>query len=152
MEFKSSVRWDYVNQRVNNELGSPVIKTVAAFLNTLGGVLVIGIDNNKTVLGLELDYNSLHKDKQNRDGFQLHLQDLLSPRIGADRYQSNVKLEFHSIEGKDICVLRVKQAPKPVVVQDHNLPALYVRVGNATKVLNVVEALRYVKEHWNEYI
>jgi hypothetical protein len=152
LEFKSSLRWDHINQRVNNELGSAVIKTVAAFLNTLGGVLVIGIANDKKILGLELDYNSLHKDKQNRDGFQLHLQDLLSPRIGVDRYQSNVKLEFKSVEGKDICVLRVKQAPKPVVVQDHNLPVLYVRAGNATKILNVVEALRYVKEHWNDYI
>jgi hypothetical protein len=152
LEFKSSLRWDHKNQKVSSEVGSAVVKTVAAFLNTLGGVLVIGVDDNKAVLGLEPDYNSLHKDKQNRDGFQLHLQDLLSPRIGVDRYQSNVKLEFKSVEGKDICVLRVKQAPKPVVVQDHNLPVLYVRAGNATKILNVVEALRYVKEHWNDYI
>jgi hypothetical protein len=151
LEFKSSLRWDYKNHCAKSDLENAVVKTVAAFLNTSGGVLVIGVDDNKTVLGLEKDYNSF-REKKDRDGFQLTLQQILSQRIGADRYQSNVKLEFHRIEGKDICVLRAKQAPKPVVVQEQNLPVLYVRVGNATRNLNVVEALRYVKEHWDDYI
>ena len=95
LEFKSSLRWDYKNHCAKSDLENAVVKTVAAFLNTSGGVLVIGVDDNKTVLGLEKDYNSF-REKKDRDGFQLTLQQILSQRIGADRYQSHVKLEFRS--------------------------------------------------------
>lgn len=38
LEFKSSIRWDYRANLVNKELIKPITKTVAAFLNTSGGL------------------------------------------------------------------------------------------------------------------
>ena len=44
IEFKSSLRWDFRRNEVNKDLELVVIKALAAFLNTDGGNLYIGID------------------------------------------------------------------------------------------------------------
>jgi Putative DNA-binding domain len=43
IEFKSSLRWDHENQERTKVMEGAVIKTVAAFLNTHGGVLLVGV-------------------------------------------------------------------------------------------------------------
>jgi predicted HTH transcriptional regulator len=76
-----------------------VIKTVAAFLNTDGGVLLIGVNDRKQVLGLEADYKTL-TTKPNKDGFELALQQVLSKAIGADFYVRDVRVGFCNMDGK----------------------------------------------------
>jgi hypothetical protein len=147
LEFKSSVRWDYDQKRVNKDLEGVIVKEVAAFLNSLGGLLVIGVDNDKRVVGLQPDYDSSSKIK-NRDGLERHLQQLISTMAGVDRFQLNIRIEFYEKKGVDVCMVRVKPASQPVILKDQNAPLLYVRAGGATKTLNVEEALRYVHEHW----
>lgn len=150
LEFKSSVRWDYNRRQANRALEDVIVKTVVAFLNSSGGILIIGVDDDRTIKGLQPDYDSLKKN--NRDGLELHLQQMISERIGIDRYQIHVSLQFHGIDGKDVCMMRITPAPKPVVMKEQNQPSLYVRAGNATRALNVEEAIRYVQEHWSKFL
>jgi hypothetical protein len=150
LEFKSSVRWGYNHQQVSSAVEYTIVKTVVAFLNTSGGVLVIGVDDDGTIRGLQPDYDSLNKS--NRDGLELHLQQIISKRIGIDRYQHRVSVEFHDRDGKDLCMLRIRPSLKPVVLTDQNQPCLFVRAGNATKSLNVEETIRYVQEHWSGFL
>ncbi len=42
LEFKSTLRWDVVQSQMNKDLQFSVLKTLAAFLNSSGGTLVIG--------------------------------------------------------------------------------------------------------------
>jgi hypothetical protein len=151
VEFKSSLRWDYKQQKSNKEVEWAVIKTVAAFLNTEGGILLIGVDDKKVVLGLEPDYQTLTQ-KPNKDGFELALQQRLTDAIGPKLYARNVRVGFCQIDGKDICIVAVRPAQKPVFVQDTTptgrTDTLYVRVGNATKPLSVKDALAYADERW----
>ena len=82
VEFKSSLRWDYKQQRANTDLEREVIKGVVGFLNSeSGGTLIIGVDDDKRVLGLERDFSTLGQRK-NRDGFQQRLQQALISAIG----------------------------------------------------------------------
>ncbi len=39
VEFKSSARWDYREQKVNKTLEQVIVKTLASFLNAKGGIL-----------------------------------------------------------------------------------------------------------------
>ncbi len=55
LEFKSTLQWDVHQKQKNKELHHPVLKTVAAFLNTEGGTLLIGVDDEGNVLGLNDD-------------------------------------------------------------------------------------------------
>jgi type I restriction enzyme R subunit len=55
-EFKSSVRWDHQKQQKNKEIEQTIIRAVAAFLNTDGGDLFIGVDDAGAIIGLIEDY------------------------------------------------------------------------------------------------
>ena len=59
LEFKSSLRWDRREERVNKVLEQMVVKTLAGFLNALGGTLLIGIDDDEAIVGLAADYATL---------------------------------------------------------------------------------------------
>src|SRR5439155_9603441 len=51
LEFKSSLRWSLKEDRQDDRLVThAVLKTVAAFLNSEGGDLVIGVADDRTVL------------------------------------------------------------------------------------------------------
>lgn len=71
VEFKSSLRWDYKEKRVNKELEYEIARACTGFMNVNGGILLIGVDNDKNILGIEKDYDTLGKGKQNEDGFEL---------------------------------------------------------------------------------
>ena len=45
VEFKSSARWDYIQNKTIKERELDVIRAVAGFLNADGGTLLIGIDD-----------------------------------------------------------------------------------------------------------
>jgi hypothetical protein len=65
VEFKQSLRVDIKTHEINNDLEWECIKTIAAFLNTKGGTLLIGIrDNDSIVVGLEDDFNSFPKENK----------------------------------------------------------------------------------------
>ncbi len=81
LEFKSSVRWDYYQERVNKDLEQVIVKTIAAFMNTEGGTLLIGVNDDGEIIGIEKDINTLRK--KNNDGFELLLNNLISEYMGA---------------------------------------------------------------------
>ena len=146
LEFKSSFRWDRREERVNKELERVVIKTLAGFLNGQGGTLLIGVDDTGAVVGLAADYGTLKK--QDRDGFELHLEQLVGRDLGEAAASSFLTVNFHEIDGEDICQITVERSDHPIYVDHHNESVLYVRIGNATRALPVDEAVRYVQSRW----
>ncbi|MBA3738987.1 MAG: ATP-binding protein, partial [Actinobacteria bacterium] len=79
LEFKSSLRWDLKAGEKSRLVEGATIKTIAAFLNSeFGGTLVIGVANDRSIVGLENDYATLSKEgKDDSDLFLLHLNQLV---------------------------------------------------------------------------
>jgi hypothetical protein len=150
VEFKSSLRWDYVLQKPNKELERTVVKTVAGFMNSEnGGTLIIGISDAKEILGLQADYATFKDGKPDRDGFELHLRQILIAAVGAGRCARWVKTHFCSLQDKEFCVVSVAPSSDPVFVKDEaNVLQMFVRVGNSTRVFGVQEALTYARDRW----
>jgi hypothetical protein len=148
LEFKSTARWDLKENKKNPALEQVILKTIAAFLNTGGGTLLIGIADNGKVLGLTHDYQTLQK--KNRDGLELWLTDfLLKNNLGQD-LAPFLQITFHELDSKDICRIIAKPAPRPIYVKDNQDDHLYIRSGNSTRKLNVKEAINHVKTQWRE--
>ncbi len=145
VEFKSSLRYDYRKNEPNKDLEEVIIKTIAGFMNSHSGELLIGADDQGNVLGLEKDYLSLNK--KNRDGFELKIFQLVTNRIGIE-YCSFVQIDFYEMEEKDICLLSISAAQSPAFVQNNNKTPFYIRAGNSTKPLSIKEAVRYIDGHW----
>jgi hypothetical protein len=141
LEFKASFRWDRMLGKVNKELEKVVLKTVAGFANHEGGDLLIGVTDEKSIAGLEEDFQTLKR--RDRDGFEQLLMRSIKDGLGAD-VCSLVHVVFHQVEGKDICRVIVEPSPRPVYVQIGNHTQYFVRVGNSTYDFNVKEALAHI--------
>ncbi|MBK7800069.1 MAG: ATP-binding protein [Saprospiraceae bacterium] len=144
VEFKSSFRWDYNQNKTNKDLEFAVLKTIAAFMNTRSGFLLIGVADDASIIGLENDYQSLKK--KNRDGFEQYLMNLVSLNIGADCCK-NIHVTFFERSEKDICVIEVSHIKIPVFLKHQQHTYFYARTGNHTRELDVQEALKYIKTH-----
>jgi hypothetical protein len=151
LEFKSSLRWDFKEQATNKKLEEVIVKTVAAFANSQGGTLLIGVSDSGEILGLEGDYLSL--GGANRDKFELHLRNLLNSAFGAAFVSSKLKVLFPAIGEVEICQVDVRPSIKPLVltVRDKNgvgQEKFYVRSGNSSQELSLAEMPSYLAERF----
>lgn len=147
LEFKSSARWDMKENKQNKELEKVIVKTVAAFLNTNGGTLLVGVDDAGVVVGLQHDYKTMGR-KQNRDGYENWLTTLLLDAYGKDK-SPLIQISFHQVEGHDICRIDLEKSPQPIYVKDDKGEHLFIRTGNSTRLLSTREAVEYVKNNWS---
>ncbi|NLD92309.1 MAG: ATP-binding protein [Fibrobacter sp.] len=136
VEFKSSLRWDIKHNTVNKELEFVIVKSVAAFLNANGGNLFIGVRDDGEILGLEDDYNSL--SNSNRDQFERHLNQILTRDIDFTSIRSHVKINFFTVDDKDICCLMVNGSESPIIIKKQGKECFFVRLGNSIKELTSI--------------
>lgn len=148
VEYKSSFRWDYKENKKNKDLESVIVKSVAGFLNAKGGTLLIGVDPNRQILGLENDYKCFSKDP-NRDGFEQKLTGVMGAELGKD-VTALVTASFIDVEGKDICWVRVEPSFRPVYIEQNGDFKFYVRLGNSTQPMNVKESAEYITHRWGK--
>ncbi|MCB2172365.1 CBS domain-containing protein [archaeon] len=145
LEFKSSLRYDYNTKQVNQGLEKVVLKTICAFLNAEGGTLLIGLSDEKDVLGIENDYRVIRN--QNQDGFENHLMSLVSNCIG-NYYLQYIGVRFHNVLGKDLCQVNIQSCPKPAFLNNGDKQEFFVRTGNNSRPFAISEASDYIREHW----
>lgn len=144
LEFKSTLRWDLRENRVNPRLEEVALKTVAAFSNGDGGILIIGVDDNETVLGLKSDFNSLKKF--GRDYFEIHLRNLLNTQFGISFTTNNITVDFPELSEHHICVIQVEKGQEPVYVtlvdkSGKKTERFYVRSGNSSQEIQSLSEL-----------
>ncbi len=145
VEFKSSIRWDYFTSRVNKSLDRAIVKTIAAFLNSQGGILLIGVDDERNILGIEKDIQTL--TRKNEDGYIQFVMSLIADRIGVE-YMAFVRVSLDTIDGKRLCIVHVTRSPQPVFIREGEHRDFYARIGNMTRMLNPEETLKYIQINW----
>jgi hypothetical protein len=132
VEFKSTARWSVNDNRVHEGVEFAVVRTIAGFLNTNGGTLVIGVADDGAVVGLEHDYATLKK--KDRDGFELFLYDLLGLTLGKNALpRLNVKFEY--LNDREVAIVTVQRSPKIVFTNPtgQKVDDVNVRFGNSTR-------------------
>jgi len=145
VEYKSTVRWDMEQNKINKELEKVILKTINGFLNFEGGTLLVGIDDNGEIIGIDKDISTLNK--KNVDGFQQLLMSLVSEYLGVE-YSQYINITFENVENKNVCIVNIDKAPQPVFVREKDTKSFYIRAGNTTKFLNSEETHNYIQLHW----
>ena len=145
LEFKASLRYDLKKKCANTALEIRCLKTVSAFLNAEGGSLLIGISDNKEILGLKLDYQTLKKS--NRDGFENYFVELISTKIG-NPYLKHIKFIFHEVNGQELCQVKVDPSSEPAFLRHKNQQDFYVRTGNNSRPFKISDAAIYLRDRW----
>jgi CBS domain-containing protein len=147
LEFKASLRYNNVRGCVDQELEYNCLKTICAFLNADGGDLLIGVSDDNWVVGLETDYVTL--PKKNRDGFENHLVNQVSNKIG-DVFLDKIKFTFHVLYGKEMCRVHVLPSREPAFLHEKNKQYFYVRTGNNSRPFKIADATKYLIERMND--
>ena len=144
LEFKSSLRWNLKENRKDDEhVTHAVLKTIAAFLNTEGGDLLIGIGDDRVVLGIE------HDQLENDDKFARHLIQVVRNGLG-DRTGTCVDPKMQIVHGKTVCLVSCQRSPEAVFLKWKGLEAdprgdFYVRSGPRTDRLSPESAEEYIR-------
>jgi hypothetical protein len=141
VEFKQTLSLDIKSEKKEKWIENSIKKTIAGFLNSRGGTLLIGVEDNKNICGINTELKKLFKE--NEDNFLLHLRNMIDKSIGAENY-TFISQSIHEVDGKNICKVTCKKSPK-VVFCDTDF---YVRTSPATKILVGEEMINYIKNHF----
>jgi hypothetical protein len=146
VEFKQAAFRNPFTGKKDDKLKLNIIETVAAFMNTSGGSLLIGLTDTGKVEGVELEYAEANAKKNNWDGYQLGLADILKDWLKIPTPFAYYKISAHLVAGKTICRIEVQPAPEAVYVEDR----FYIRDGNRHRELRGADLVKYVTEHWKK--
>ena len=125
-------------------LRSEVLGTIAAFLNSAGGTLLIGVEDEGNVCGLK---NGLEIVGNSQDKFEQLLVNLISTQIGA-HVAPLIGLRFELINGETVCVVNVEGASSPAFLRDGSRVQFFTRFGSTSRLLDAEEATKYIQKDW----
>jgi len=143
LEFKSTLRWDLREERKDDKaITHAVLKTVAAFLNTEGGDLLIGVGDDSKIVGIE------HDRFDSEDKFMLHLAQVVRNGLG-DRAGTCIDPRIQIVQGKTVCLVTCQRSPEPVFLKWKGLEGspegdFYVRSGPGTVKLSPDSAKKFI--------
>ncbi len=145
VEFKSTARWDLKENQPSKIMEDAIVKTVAGFLNSEGGTLLIGIGPDRAVVGLDHDYARVKP--ANGDGFVNWLTTHLISALGHTPV-TFTRARIDSYEGREICRVDVAASPAPVRAKTSKTVYFFVRMNNSTRSLPDTEIDTYTHTHW----
>jgi putative two-component system response regulator len=137
IEFKSTLRLNLHTKKPDKRMENSCLKTIAGFLNSSGGLLFIGIDDEGIALGLENDAFP------NEDKYLLHLNTLIGNHLGGEVAQFT-RTTVRSVGDQRAVVVECLKSPNPVFFRRENDEYFYVRAGPLTKHLTPSEVLAYL--------
>jgi hypothetical protein len=145
VEFKSSAFHSYKVEIPEKVISGSIVKTVAAFLNTNGGTLAIGVADDGAVLGLAAD---LALKSFDLDKFENALRTLLINAVGVVA-ANRCHTRFEKVDTHDVCLVDVDAGVKPTYADsDKGKGMFFIRAGNTTRQLGTKETVDYIAERW----
>ena len=146
VEFKSTARWNLREQCKDKRMEDAVVKTIAGFLNTDGGTLLIGVADDGRAIGLSHDLP--HVKPASLDGFVNWLTGHLVRAIGTTPTM-RTRARIDLIDGIPVCRIDAARSSAPVTARMSDKPAVFwVRMNNSTRALPEIEVEGYIQERW----
>ena len=141
-EFKKTFCLDVKTKTKEKYIIEACIKTIAAFLNTSGGVLYVGVSDSGDIVGIEEELNLLFNN--NYDKFLLNFKDKLKTKF---KNYLHTHIEYNLINAGKKKVLEVNctKSKEAVFINENDF---YVRTNPATEKLEGKELLNYTKHRF----
>ena len=148
VEFKATLRYNMVTGTKDTELEFDAVKAIAGFMNGYGGTLLVGVEDSGSVIGLENDMQTLGKNRS-VDGWERALRSALKVYLGNEA-AARVRASFPmSQAGIPVAVIEAPASPDPVYFRRGAEDVIFfLRAGNTTDKLNVIEAPRYISSRF----
>ena len=141
LEFKSTMRKNLKSGKNGKEIEIAWLKGLVGFMNTNGGILLIGVDDDCNILGIEAD------EFENEDKILLHFKNLLNQHIGLE-FSNYINLIINQIEGKTLLVIECERADRPAFLHNKNEEDFYIRSGPASVKLSISKVIKYIRNRY----
>ena len=140
LEFKSSLRFNLASGKFGKEIELAALKTLAAFMNTEGGTLAVGVDDQGRAVGLDAD------KFENDDHALRHFNALFTQHLGVE-FLALVICAVRQLDGRKILLVECRKSPEPVILKGGKEEEFYVRAGPSSRRLTLSEFLRRMKQN-----
>jgi len=151
VEFKTTLRYDIREKKLNKKLEEVILKTISAFSNANGGHLILGVDDDMNIVGLENDYKTL--SSPDKDAFEIHLRNIVESDFGLEFSANNLIVTFPEINDVQICLIEITPGLKPLYCEMTNKNGVkskhfYIRSGNSSQPLDLTEVASYINNRF----
>lgn len=142
IEFKSTLRMNLHSQKADKRIENACLKTVAAYLNSDGGMLLVGVNDAGEVIGMGAD------NFANDDKLLLHWNGLVRTHLGPEtaHWLRSMVLWY---EEKQIMIVQCHRSDKAVFLTRDNEEYFYIRTGNRTESLKPREMMGYMGQRFD---
>ena len=132
----------------SDEVLLSALKSIAAYLNSDGGTLLVGVTDEGDPCGIGLDH--ILASSPNEDQWQLCVRSNIESQFKDGKtVNPYVTIEFETVQGNRVAIVRVLPKPATVFLKSANEPySLYVRNGNRTDKLDITQAEDFFKLKW----
>ncbi|GEL74104.1 MULTISPECIES: GmrSD restriction endonuclease domain-containing protein [Myxococcus] len=141
VEFKSTLRVNLHTGQEDPKMVLSVLKTLAAFINTGGGTLLIGVADDGTLVGLGPD------KFESEDKMSLRLVELIKDRMGTS-HMMYIHPRFDDYQGGRVLAVDCLPGRSPIFVKDGNVERFYVRAGPSSQDLSGARMQAYIQERF----
>ena len=137
LEFKSTLRFNLAAGKPGKEIELAVLKTLTAFMNTDGGVLVVGVDDEGRALGLDAD------GFENDDHVLRHFTSIFAQHVGVE-HLSGMVFAVRAFDERKVLLAECFRSSEPVILKGGKDEEFYVRAGPSSRKLSLSEFMRRV--------
>jgi len=140
-ELADSIPEEGVEKREEDIFHSS-IKTIAGFLNSEGGTLLVGVDDYWELKGLSRDLEKL--DKGNLDVLQQKITQNIENTFSSNLDMKDIEISFPELNNKTIARIDVESSIKPIYVKKSDKEIFYVREIGKTEVYEAEKLASYL--------
>lgn len=133
---------DYKNKKNWVKQETAVLKTLAAFMNTHGGTLLIGVTDRGAISGVNDEINEIHKG--NEDSFLKFFKDKFNNRVGAN-FHKNIHFKFIEFDNKTVIEVDCEPSATPCFIDETEF---YIRTPASSDTLVGKKLIDYVNTHF----
>ena len=146
IEFKPALVYNFTTGEPGIGVKYKVAQAIAAFLNTDGGLLYIGVTNDGEIQGLEYDYSILKGNKKDKVKLEF---DQLTRHFFQPFVTNYIQTQIIEIKGKEVYVIRIYPSKQPVFLKnkrgDKIIKEFYRRTeASSLPIEDIEEIIKYV--------
>lgn len=142
LEFKQTLSLCLREKQKKDYVEHAILKTLCGFMNTDGGVLLVGVDDGGLIVGVDREMKMLYKSSS--DEYFKKIRNMVDANLGIEN-SSFIDWKLHDIDEKLVLRFEVRQSTRPVFVKKNEF---YIRTNPATDKLDGEEMITYIRQHF----
>jgi len=143
LEFKETFKYNTETNQKDRKLKNEISKAICGMLNSEGGIILIGVADDKSIMGIERDLNLYGRGNESNkiDKLLIDLNDHITKTIDIKSKQF-LEIEIIEIDGTKIIKIEINPSNDPFFHSEGEI--FYVRDGPST--------IKLSKRKMGEYI